>query len=108
MLFRLWPIILIIILNVFVLGASTFAEGINSEACWSPRFGGLLVGLAVLMQGYAYANPDTFNAVLSNGTTLEQWTHHAIYISSVFGTIYWAFGDLFGPFLWLTNSACMR
>lgn len=95
-----------LILNVFVIGASTIAEAINPDICWLPRFGAVLVGLAVFMQGYAYANPDKLNAVLSNETTLRQWIHHAVYTSSIFGTIYWAFGDLFGSFLWLTNSAC--
>lgn len=106
MILKMWPAILAIILNVFVLGLSLVSEIINPNICWTPRFGGLLVGMAVFMQGYLHANPDKYNALLSNGTSVRQWVHYSIYSASVLGTVMWAFGDLFGSYLWLSNSGC--
>ncbi|QFU22729.1 hypothetical protein FM038_011560 [Shewanella eurypsychrophilus] len=107
MMLKIWPLILVIGLNVFILALSMIAEVINPSICWTPRFGGLLVGLAVFMQGYLQANPKKYNTLLSNQTTVRQWLHHAIYVASILGTIMWAFGDLFGSFLWLSNSSCV-
>ena len=68
------------------------------EVCWTPRVGGSLVGMAVFLQGYMFANPDKFSRILSNGITLQKWFMPIVYMVTIFGTFLWAFGDLL-PFV---------
>lgn len=69
---------------------------IFGDKCWPPRFGGLLVGIAVFVQAYVYANQDYFSQMSKYGLTREQRVLHKVYVVTVFGTLLWAFGD-FAP-----------
>lgn len=70
-----------------------FLTKIFGDQCWLPRVGGILVGCAVFMQGYAFAHPEKFRRKLKSGLTLEQKLMHVVYVSSVIGTFAWALGD---------------
>jgi hypothetical protein len=78
--------------TMLVVAALTMLFG---DRCWAPRVGGILVGLAVFVQAYAYANEERFSRKLRSGLTLEQRTLHVVYVSSVIGTFLWALGDFF-------------
>lgn len=62
------------------------------DYCWPERFGGLLVGAAVFVQAYIYANHAEFSRVSKYGLTREQRWLHKVYIITVFGTLMWALG----------------
>lgn len=79
-----------------------------SDICWAPRVGGTIVGLSVFLQGYIFANPEKFQGVLRNGITREQRIMHVVYVSAVFGTLLWAWGDLMPEILWVENTACLN
>jgi len=76
------------------------------DYCWAPRLGGLIVGMAVFAQGYAYANSERFSRRLASGLTVEQRLLHVVYVSSFFGTFLWALGD-FIPTMYGV-SVCVR
>lgn len=63
------------------------------DYCWGPRIGGVLVGLAVFLQGLVYAHADRMQRRLRSGLTLEQRLLHVVYVSSIWGTFVWAIGD---------------
>ena len=77
-----------------------------SNICWLPRFGGLLVGMAVFIQGYMAVNIEKFSIPWRWGLSREQAYSHFASSAAVFGTLIWAFGDLFPNILWVTNTAC--
>ncbi|MCV4290852.1 hypothetical protein OH708_23330 [Pseudomonas capsici] len=77
------------------------------QYCWLPRLGGLLVGLAVFAQGYIWAHPEDFSRKRADGLTKEQAITHIIYVSSIFGTLIWAFGDMLPKVLWMEHCACL-
>ena len=62
--------------------------------CWTPRIGGTLVGLAVLLQGHIWANPGKYRRLLASRITFEQRLMHIVYTATVLGTLLWAYGDL--------------
>ncbi len=74
-------------------GAVSFVTRIFGDYCWAPRFGGLLVGCSVFVQGYVYANQDDYQDVTWTGLTKEQHVMHLVYFATTFGTLLWAFGD---------------
>jgi len=66
---------------------------IAGDYCWPERFGGFLVGFAVLVQGYVYANRESFSRLSKHGLTREQRVMHQVYVVTVLGTFLWALGD---------------
>jgi hypothetical protein len=90
-----------IVLGTFAISAilTTVAPSI----CWTPRIGGTLVGLAVFVQGYIFANTEKFQRKLKSGITLEQRLMHIVFTATIFGTLLWAFGDLMPKVLWVQN-----
>ncbi len=64
------------------------------DICWAPRIGATLVGAAVFLQGYIFADPDHFSRKLNSGITLQQRLMHITFTAAVFGTLLGAFGDL--------------
>jgi hypothetical protein len=66
---------------------------IVGDYCWPPRFGGFLVGIAVFVQGYMWAHPESFRKITGNGLTREQRVLHQVYVVTVMGTFLWAMGD---------------
>lgn len=85
-----------------VYGTQALTYGLTmlfGDHCWGPRIGGVLVGLAVFLQGLVYAHGDDMQRLLRSGITLEQRLLHVVYVSSVWGTFVWAFGD-FVTVLW--------
>ena len=77
------------------------------QYCWLPRLGGLLVGFAVFAQGYVWAHPEEFSRRRVDGLTKEQVVIHMVYVSSIFGTLIWAFGDMLPKVLWMRHCACV-
>ena|ERR1700690_1202933 len=75
-------------------GLAALLTAFAGDICWAPRIGGTLVGLAVFLQGYMFANPEKFTRTLTSGIRLEQRIMHIVYTATVFGTLLWAFGDL--------------
>jgi hypothetical protein len=75
--------------------------------CWLPRVGGTLVGIAVFIQGYVYANNDDFQSILAWKLTREQIYMYVANTAAVFGTLMWTFGDLVPQVLWFKNCACI-
>lgn len=67
------------------------------DRCWPPRIGGILVGLSVFLQGYAWAHPEQFRKVVRTGHTTEQLAMQAVYVVTTFGTFMWALGDFLPP-----------
>jgi hypothetical protein len=93
-----------------VLGTFLLANLLNflwPQYCWLPRLGGLLVGLAVFTQGFVWAHPKKFSRVRANGLTREQAVIHIMYVSSIFGTLIWAFGDMLPQVLWMRHCVCL-
>ncbi|MEJ6655296.1 MAG: hypothetical protein QNL70_04765 [Pseudomonas sp.] len=92
-----------------VSGSLAYASLLNTlwpEICWTPRLGGLLVGVAVFMQGYVGVNEKKFSACWRWGLTRGQAYLHVANVFAVFGTGMWAFGDLLPSSAWFTNLAC--
>jgi hypothetical protein len=83
----------ILVLGTF--GATAILTKLFGDICWPPRLGGTLVGSAVIVQGYLIANPANFQRLLRGGISLGQRVNHAVYVATAFGTLLWAFGDLF-------------
>lgn len=87
-----------IIVALFAIGISLGLPELLSRflpgICWSPRVGGLMIGCAVLIQGYIFANPNKFVVLLASGHTLEQRFMQVVYMITLFGTSLVAFGDL--------------
>lgn len=70
---------------------------VDPSTQWTTRVGGLMIGLAVFMQGYVWANPEKFSKRLISGLTLEQRIIHISYVVAVYGTLLNTFGDLLPP-----------
>ena len=77
---------------------SALATKLFGVYCWPTRFGGLLVGIAVLAQGIVYANREYFSKRSKYNLTREQRVLHQVYVITVFGTLLWAMGDFLPPF----------
>ncbi|MBU2499978.1 hypothetical protein KJ682_01480 [bacterium] len=75
-------------------GLASLLTSLVGDIGWPGRIGGTLVGMAVFLQGYMFANPEKFTRKLSSGITLKQRLMHIVYSATIFGTFLWAFGDL--------------
>ena len=87
-------------------GLSALLAVLIPGICWTPRIGGLLVGFAVFIQAYMFANPNKFNHTFNNKITIKQYITHVIYVLTIFGTLLWAFGDLLPEVIFVSNSVC--
>ncbi|KAF1723125.1 hypothetical protein CSC75_01180 [Pseudoxanthomonas wuyuanensis] len=67
---------------------------VAGDICWPPRLGAVLVGGAVFLQGFIFADPDRFTRKLRSGITLQQRIMHISFTAAVFGTLFGALGDL--------------
>lgn len=101
----LFSLILSIILVATSFGISAILTVMFPEICWTPRIGGILVGVAVFLQGYVFANPNKFTRTLRSQITLEQRVMHIAYTATIFGTLLWTFGDLMPSVFGIPN--CM-
>lgn len=80
-----------------VFGAFSYASVLNTlwpQVCWTPRIGGVLVGIAVLMEAYMSAHEEAFESVWAWRLTRKQIYQFVVSILAIFGTFLWAFGDL--------------
>jgi hypothetical protein len=76
------------------------------DVCWLPRMGGVLVGVAVVIQGYMAARTEQFNEPWRWGIPQRVvYTHFSSWAAAM-GTIFWTFGDFFPDVLGLSNAAC--
>ena len=92
-----------------VIGSFSYASVLNilwPEICWTPRIGGLLVGIAVFMQGYVAVNDDKFNVRWLWRLSRGQAHLHVSNGFAVFGTGLWAFGDLLPVWSLMPHIAC--
>ncbi|HTE40582.1 MAG TPA: hypothetical protein VK629_07125 [Steroidobacteraceae bacterium] len=104
--YRTYPAIIATTTFVACFGAAGVLMQLFPNICWLPRIGGILVGASVFVQGYMHANADKFRGAWRWGLTREQAYAHFSYYLALFGTLLWAFGDLFPTVLWLSNGAC--
>lgn len=105
---KMFSVALSITLFIISFGTTAGLMLMNPELCWAPRIGGTIVGLSVLLQGYMFANPEKFQRILSSGITMEQRVMHIVYLSVIFGTFLWAWGDLLPDILGVPNSICLK
>lgn len=98
-----------ILANTTVIAAFTYSSVLNflwPEVCWTPRVGGLMVGIAVFMQGYVSVNKGKFSADWRWGLTREQAHLHVANCFAILGTGLWAFGDLLPVWPVMPHIAC--
>lgn len=82
--------------TVMVLGIFSRTGLLTHQAgnyCWRPRFGGLLVGLAVLAPRLRLSQPRCLQRIGRDRLTREQRVTHVACVATVFGTLPWSFGD---------------
>src|SRR5258708_1128034 len=61
-------------------GAIALTTKLFGDRCWPQRYGGFLVGIAVFVQGYVYANKEFFSKPSKFGLTREQRVLHQVYV----------------------------
>jgi hypothetical protein len=103
---RTYPVVLAFALVTATFGVANVLMALWPHICWLPRVGGLLVGVAVFIQGYVGVRHEQFDVPWRWGLTREQAYLHVANVAVVLGTLVWAFGDLLPSVLWVSNGGC--
>jgi len=96
-----------VIFCIITLGIPAIITFLFPNECWTPRLGGLYVGICVFIQGYIQIHSGKFKRIYNDGIELKDKIMQWVYVLTIMGTLMWAFGDMFPKILWVPNGLCV-